>query len=286
METCPFFFSSLPPMDKVFLKKWWKWLQIALLLYVLLGVVFHFFQEKLIFRPEKLPAGYQYRFDIPFQQIDLPVNNEKNLSIVQFTVPDSLRKGIVLYFHGNRGNINRYAPQATAFTKNNYEVWMMDYPGYGKSTGTRKESVLYEDALILYKIAIGKVSAEHIILYGKSMGTGIAAQLATKRDCKRLILETPYDEFPSVFRRYAPFYPWRWILRYQLPTKEYLPDINAPVSIFHGTRDAVVSYRNAKRLQQIFRPGDELITIGGGHHNDLFTYPLAKQKLDSLLQLP
>lgn len=286
METCPFLFSSLPTMNKVFLKKWWKWLQIVLLVYVLIGVIFHYFQEKLIFRPVKLAADYQYRFDIPFLQIDLPVNNEKNLSIVQFTVPDSIRKGIVLYFHGNRGNINRYAPQAPAFTANGYEVWMMDYPGYGKSTGPRNENILYEDALVLYKMAIGKVPVEQIIIYGKSLGSGIAAQLASKRGCKRLILETPYEEFSAVFRRYAPFYPWSWILRYDLPTREYLPFNNAPLSIFHGTRDGVVAYRNAKNLKKLFKAGDELITIRGGHHNDLFEFPGARQKLDSLLRLP
>jgi alpha-beta hydrolase superfamily lysophospholipase len=59
---------------------------------------------------------------------------KKNLSIIQFTVPDSVRKGIVLYFHGNMKNIERYAPFATHFTRNKYEVWMMDYPGFGKST--------------------------------------------------------------------------------------------------------------------------------------------------------
>ena len=106
----------------------------------MIGVALFFLQDKFIFRPEKLPADYTYKFAIPFRQIDLPVAIERNLSIIQFTVPDSVRKGIVLYFHGNRSNINRYAQYASNFTRNGYEVWMMDYPGYGKSTGKRTES--------------------------------------------------------------------------------------------------------------------------------------------------
>src|SRR4030095_6807033 len=128
---------------------------------------------------------------IPFKELNLAINEEKNISIVQFTVPDSVRKGIVLYFHGNRQNINRYAPNAKYFTKNDYEVWMIDYPGYGKSTGKRTENALYEDALQFYNLAMQTEPSEHIVIYGKSLGTGVAAQLASKRECRNLVLETP-----------------------------------------------------------------------------------------------
>lgn len=273
-------------MKKEKLQKIRKGIRIFLILYISIGFAIWFFQDNLIFRPKKLPADYVYQFDIPFRELNLRQTREKNISVVQFTVPDSLRKGIVLYFHGNRGNINRYAPHAKDFTRNGYEVWMMDYPGFGKSTGKRSEQVFYDDALVLYKMAIKNVSAEHIIIFGKSLGSGIAAQLASVRDCRRLILETPYVRFPSVVGRYLPVYPLGWMLRYQLPTGRYLEQVTAPVSIFHGTRDGVVAYKHARRLQENFRPGDELITIPGGSHNNLFSYSKAVQKLDSLLKLP
>lgn len=273
-------------MKKVGLRKAWKWFNILFLVYMLTGFFTWYFQERLIFRPVKTDPGQPYTFDIPFREINIPVSKEKNLSVVQFKVPDSLRKGIVLYFHGNRGNILRYAPQAPAFTRQGYEVWMMDYPGFGKSTGERNERILYEDALTLYKMANAAVPVEKIILYGKSLGTGIAAQLATVRSCKRLILETPYYDMPAVFRRYLPVYPLNWMLRYEFPTGSRMAFIHAPVSIFHGTRDGVIAYRNAQRLAREFKPGDELITIAGGSHNNLFSFPEAREKLDSLLRLP
>jgi uncharacterized protein len=284
MLSCPFLFPSLQPMNKTRLKKFWKWFKIAVLSYVIIGIGLFIFQEKFIFHPEKLPADYQYKFDIPFRQIDLPVSDNKNLSIVQFTVPDSIRKGIVLYFHGNRKNINRYAPNATKFTRNGYEVWMMDYPGYGKSTGKRTEQVLYDDALIFYKMAISRVSAEHIVIYGKSLGTGIAAQLASVRDCKRLILETPYYSMDALASHYFFIYPVMPMTKYAMPTCQHFEYINAPIAIFHGTNDGVIPYRQAKRLVAK-KSGTELITLEKGEHNNLTTFPLYHHKLDSLLKL-
>jgi uncharacterized protein len=269
-------------MKKRWLKKSWKLFRIIFIVYVIIGVALYFLQELFIFHPKKLPADYAYQFDIPFREINLPVSAKKNLSIVQFTVPDSVRKGIVLYFHGNRQNINRYAKYAAGFTRNKYEVWMIDYPGYGKSTGKRTEQILYNDALLFYKMAISKVSAEHIILYGKSLGTGIAAQLASVRDCKRLILETPYYSLDAMARHYFFIYPVMPFTKYAIPTCEYFEYINAPITIFHGTRDGVIPYKHAKWLTEK-KPGTVLITIPKGKHNNLGTFPLFQQQLDSLL---
>ena len=129
-------------------------------------------------------------------------------------------------------------------------------------------------------------SADSIIIYGKSMGTGIAAELASTTSCKRLILETPYYDFPAVIRHYLPIYPVRWMLHYQIPTYEYLQNVSAPITIFHGTSDMVVSYRNTNRLKPLLKTVDEVVTIEGGHHNDLYDFPLVVNKLDSLLRLP
>jgi hypothetical protein len=137
----------------------------------------------------------------------------------------------------------------------------------------------------VYKLAIKRFAADSIIIYGKSMGTGIAAQLASVRDCKRLILETPYYDFPAVVSRYLPIYPVRWMLHYDLPTHQYLQMIKAPVTLFHGTDDGVVAYKNSTRLLPLIQGHGELITIEGGSHNNLYDYPKMVQKLDSVLSL-
>jgi hypothetical protein len=252
------------------------------MIYVGVGVILYFSQSLLIFHPKKLPEDYQFNFQFPFTEALLDVGNDKKISIVQFTVPDSIQKGIVLYFHGNRENINRYAKYAVHFTRNHYEVWMMDYPGYGKSRGKRSEQVLYDDALLFYKLALSRVSADSIILYGKSLGTGIASQLAMVRDCKKLILETPYYSMDALGRHYFFIYPVMPFSKYALPTHEYFEFIQEPIVMFHGTRDEVIPYKHARRLLRKNRNA-ELVTIEKARHNNLHEYPKFHAKLDSLL---
>jgi alpha-beta hydrolase superfamily lysophospholipase len=272
-------------MNKRVQKKFRTWLTVAIIIYLAGGVLLYFFQEKILFQSEKLPLDHVYDFPGPYKEINLPVNSEKTLGIVQFTVPDSVCKGVVLYFHGNKRNIERYAPFASYFTKNKYEVWMIDYPGYGKSTGKRTEKVLYEDALEFYKMARARFAKDSIILYGKSMGTCIAAQLASVRECKRLILETPYYDFASVIRQYAPIYPLSLLLRYELPTHEFVERVTVPISVLQGTDDRVITHSNAKKLLPSLKKQDEFISIKGGSHNDLYQFSETVQKLDSLLSL-
>ena len=175
----------------------------------------------------------------------------------------------MLYFHGNRDNVNRYAKYAANFTKHGYEVWITDYPGYGKTTGNLTEENLYMQAKEVYKLASSKFRQRHIIVYGKSLGSGIASYLASKKPCRRLILETPYYSIPDLFSSYAPFYPTDAMSHFKLPTGEYLREIHIPVTIFHGNDDWIIPYRCAAKLKKFLKPGDEFVTIDKGSHNDL-----------------
>jgi len=271
-------------MQRKHVKRIRKWIKIILIIYIAIGIALYFFQEKLLFYPEKLSQDHVFNFSGPFKEINLVVNDQKNISIIQFTVPDSVCKGVVLYFHGNRRNIERYAPFASNFTKNNYEVWMIDYPGFGKSTGERTEQILYDDASQFYKMARARFAKDSIIIYGRSMGTGIAAQLASVKDCKRLILEAPYYSMYSLLSHYAFIYPVSWISKYHLPTYQYFEKVDAPITIFHGTNDEVIPYNHSRRLIKMAKSGAELVTIEKGNHNNLSDFPLFHQKLDSILE--
>ncbi len=258
---------------------------IIIIIYLVTGGALYFFQYKLIFRPGPLPTGYQFAFNRPFKEFNIPINEKDTVNAVLFqTRHDSAAKGMVIYFHGNQENINHYAKYASNFTRNGYEVLMMDYRGYGKSRGVNTERSLYSDALSLYELARNYFPPDNIVVYGKSLGTAIAAELASVRDCRYLVLETPYYSFTSLVRRYVPVYPVDWMLNYPFPTYRFLQKVTAPVIIFHGTKDGVIPYRNAARLKPYLKSGDEFITISGGSHNDLNDYPLFHQKLDSLLQ--
>ena len=165
---------------KNYRKKRWRLLTTVILIYVVVGIVLYFIQDRIIFHPKSLPQDYVFKFDRPFKEINLTIEAKHNLNIVQFLTKEK-PKGLVLFFHGNMTNIERYAPLAPYFTKNNYEVWMIDYPGYGKTTGQRTEQRMYSDALQFYEMARQKFYPENIIIYGKSLGTGVAAFLASEK---------------------------------------------------------------------------------------------------------
>jgi alpha-beta hydrolase superfamily lysophospholipase len=260
-----------------------RWINVFIMGYCLIGITLYYLQNTILFHPKQIHADSTWHFAQPFTETNIKLDAKTTFNIVQFIVPDSLQKGVVLYFHGNRENISRYARFAPGFIRNNYEVWIPDYPGFGKSTGEFSEQVLYDEALQVYKLARAKYSPNQIIIYGKSLGSGIAAQLASVRDCKKLILETPYYSFTSLVRLVCWMYPIDLLLRYKMPTHEYLTKVAAPVSIFQGTKDGVVPYFNASRLKPLLKPTDEFITIEGGSHNNLNNFPLLQKKLDSLL---
>lgn len=261
----------------------WKWVKIIFVIYVLGGVALFFLQDYILFRPVPLKKDHKYNFSQKHAEVNIPVSENSNLNIVQFLPADSLFKGIVLYFHGNKKNVSWYAKYADHFTKHGYEVWIIDYPGFGKSTGKFSEKNLYDWAGYMYRFARTKANADSIIIYGKSMGTGIAAHLASKEACKKVILETPYYDYPSVIKQYLPIYPVDWIINYQIPTHEYLERVKVPVTILQGTDDMIIWHSNAKRLQNSLKPGDEFVTIEDGEHNNLFDFPQTTARLDSLL---
>lgn len=260
-----------------------KGLVIVAAIYMAVGAILYFIQEKLLFHPKSLDETHVFKFSQPFREVNLPVTNEKNLSIIQFTVAGAVRKGIVLYYHGNRENVERYAKFAETFTRNGYEVWMPDYPGFGKSTGERSEQIMKQDAEMVYKMAAAQVPSDSIIIYGKSMGTGPASYVAFRKPSHRLILETPYYSIDALFRHYAFLYPVSWMAKYHFPNNEYLSNTDVPVHIFHGTDDSVIPYQQAKKLAGVNK-NIELVTIEGGHHNNLADYRQYQSAMDSLLR--
>lgn len=263
-------------------KKIFLSLKIAIIIYCIVGIAIYYLQEKMIFRSEVLAVNHKFDFPLPFKEVNLAYNKETNINIIQFPT-DSAAKGVVLYFHGNWRNISWYAGHAPLFTKNNYEVWMIDYPGYGKSTGEMSEERLYEWALIFYKLARARYSSDSIILYGRSLGTCIASQLASVRDCKALVLEGAYYSMTSLAFSKAPVYPMSQIIRYELPTYKHLQEVIAPVTIFHGTNDKLIPFSQAEKLKPFLKKGDQFVPVENAGHNNLKDYEQYVTKLDSIL---
>jgi uncharacterized protein len=263
--------------------KIFRWLKIFGLCYGIIGIVLFYIQDYILFQPVVKPRNEPWQFSIPFAEADLAINNTDTINYVKFLPADSTPRGVILYFHGNKQNIARFARFMPTLTRYGYEVWVPDYPGYGKSIGQRSEKILYAMASQFYKMAIAKYSSNQIIIYGKSLGTGIAAQLAAGHSARQLILETPYYSIPDMFGYYAPIYPAGRMCNYKMNTAENLPYIQYPITIMHGTADGVIPYSHASKLKPLLKPGDRFVTFTGGSHNDLSNFPLFQTTLDTLL---
>jgi len=217
-----------------------RWIKLVILVYCSIGIAVYYLQDRFILHPTRLDADKRYAFTQPFTELNLNYDPETNLNIVEFKATDSVAKGAVLFFHDGHGNIGDYAAMSKSITDQGYDLWMMDYPGFGKSTGPMDEQRLYDLALVFYKLARSRWKPLQIVLYGQGFGTGIAGQLASIRDCRRLILERPYYSMTSVFRRYLFLYPVGGrFLHYHLPLHDYLEKVTAPVTVIRG--DSAIS---------------------------------------------
>lgn len=267
------------------MKKGWKskWLYGIIILtsiYFIIGVLLYFVQDLFLFHPKPLKPDHKFAFTQAYQEENILING-RNLSIIKFN-PAIQPKGIVLFFHGNMENVEHYKQYPSIFTSQGYSTWMIDYPGFGKSTGKRTENIMYQDASLMYDQAVKLYQPSQILVYGKSIGTGVAAYLASVRKIDQLILESPYYGMEELMRHYIPIYPVSILTNYAFPIHSYLKMSNSPITIFHGTDDEVIPFDQSVRLKKE-NNNVELISIKGGNHNNLATYPLYKTKIDSLL---
>ncbi len=263
-------------------RKIYRVIIIITLIYCSVGIALYHLQEKLLFHPVTLPQNFQFKFDVAFKEVNIPMNKTDTVNMIQFLPADSAIKGVVLYFHGNSDNVIRYEKNAEIFTKKGYEVWIPDYPTYGKTTGELTEQNMYLQAKEVYKLAHSKFSSDSIFVFGKSLGTGVASYIAAKEKCAALILETPFYSIPSLFSTYAPIYPTSRMSHFKFPVGEYLEEVTEPILIFSGTSDKVIPYRNAAKLKKVLKKGDEFITLQNGTHNNVTSFPIFQEKIDSV----
>ena len=265
----------------MWVKKVWNIFRWVVVVYVAIGVAIYFFSDRILFRPQAFDPDYRFQFKQRHSEHWLYSVGAK-INYIKFYPKDS-SKGIVLYFHGNRKNVLHYLDRVKLFTDAGYELWMPDYPRFGKSTGTLNEETLYSLAEGLYRQALAQQPAERLVIYGRSIGSGVAAYLAARRSCKAVVLETPYYSMASLGRRYFPIYPAVVLQKFSLPVHEYLETVQAPITVLHGTDDGVVPFNQSRKLKSA-HPKINLVRIEGGSHNDLDSYPLFQQTLQQVLQ--
>jgi len=232
-----------------------------LLIYLLICLGLYFSQEKLLFRPYQLPQDFAFRVG---EEIEIPVSDGISMNCLWIKRNES--KGVILYLHGNRGSNRRCTGQAmTAFEGTDYDIFMPDYRGYGKTEGKiYSEKQMHADIDQVYSFLKMNYNEEKIVVVGYSMGSGMATRVAAKNDIERLFLVAPYYSIIDMKNRFVPFIP-NFLLKYKLRNDENLMEVKCPITIFHGTADEVLPYDSSVKLKEL-RPEIELVTLEGTHH--------------------
>jgi pimeloyl-ACP methyl ester carboxylesterase len=234
---------------------------------VLLSVLVYFLQEKFIFKPEKLKQDFKFQYDIPFEEYFFDIAPGVRINGLHFFRENP--KGLILYFHGNSRSIKGWAKYARDFYRFGYDVVLLDYRGFGKSTGKRSEIDMLNDMQFVYERLKEKYHEDHLIVYGRSLGSGFATKLAADNNPRYLILDAPYYSFLKVIERFFPILPIRFVLRFHLRTDKWIKKVNCHTYIIHGVKDLLIPISHSEKLQRL-NPGKiTLIRIAGGHHNDL-----------------
>lgn len=248
----------------------------------MIGSALYFFQEKLLFLPTTLAQDYSFQFNSPFEELFLNPEDSVVINALHFKSKNS--KGVILYFHGNAGDLSRWGQVAENFVPKNYDVFIMDYRKYGKSKGKLSEEAFYKDAQYCYDYLLNHYSEHQITLYGRSLGTGIASYLASVNQPKQLILETPYYSILDVAQSRFPIFPLTRLLKYNFPTYLYLPKTKCTITILHGTKDRVVPYKSSKKLKDLKLKNLDFITIQGGYHGNLIEFDDYHKTIDKALK--
>lgn len=249
--------------------------------YGIICILLFFFQEKLIFFPEKLRKDHKFTFDHNFEEFHFTAKDNTVLNGVLFTVESP--KGLVFYLHGNSGSAQSWGEVAKAYTRLEYDVFILDYRGFGKSEGSlNNDQQIYGDVQLAYDEMRSRYPEEKIIVLGYSIGTGPAAKIAADNNPKLLILQAPYYSLTDMMKKLYPILP-TFILKYKFETNKYISDCEMPIVIFHGDQDEVIYYHSSLKLKEILKETDTLITLVGQQHNGITDNPHYNAELQRLL---
>jgi pimeloyl-ACP methyl ester carboxylesterase len=246
-----------------------EWIGVVAIVYLAICLVAYYTQEFFLFHPEKLDKDFKYQFAYPHYEFFLDTEDGHLINGLHFQLPKS--KGVVFYFKGNTRSIKGWGKYARDFLSKGFDFFVIDYRGFGKSTGRRSERNIELDTQIAYNYLKNHYAESEIVLYGRSIGSGFAASLAASNHPNKLILDSPYYSMYHLAKIFLPFLPIASILNYHILTYQHIQNVKCPIFIIHGTSDKLIPYRHALKLSQLnFR--SNLIRIKGGGHNNLPEY--------------
>jgi len=223
-------------------------------------------QETLIFPAIPLPADHRYAFDVPHEEFRIPVDGA-TLDAVLFRQPDP--RGLVFFLHGNRGNLGTWTSGLDLYRRTGYDLFIVDYRGYGRSSGRiESEAQLHADVRAAFDAVAPRYTGKPVVIYGRSLGTGLAVRLARDVTPRLLVLVSPYTSLVEAGLRRYPFVP-AFLMKYPIRTDAMIGEVKSPVLLLHGTDDRLIPPADSVALRRLVRSPVELVLVDGAGHADI-----------------
>ena len=235
----------------------------------LLGLLYAF-QGQLVYFPMREIVATPRDRGLDFE--DVYLETEDGVRLHGWFVPAAPERAVLLYFHGNAGNLSYRVERTKVFHDLGLSVLALDYRGYGRSAGRPSEEGTYRDARAAwrYLAETRRIAPDRIVLFGRSLGAAVAAQLAVEVAPRALILDSAFTSAVDLGAAVYPWLPVRLLARYRYPTLENLKQVNRPVLIVHSRNDEIVPFRHGEALYAAANPPKVFLEIAGGHNDDFF----------------
>jgi len=194
---------------------------------------------------------------------------EDGIKLDAWYLPKQQPRGVVLFFHGNAGNISHRLDSLRIFSELNLSTLIIDYRGYGRSDGRVSEQGTYRDGEAAWRYLTEKrgIGAAEIVLFGRSLGAAVAAYVASRHMPGALILESSFVSVPDMAAVLYPWLPARRLARIGYPTGEYLQTVSCPVLIIHSRDDEIIPFEQGRKLFELARKPKHFLELRGGHND-------------------
>ncbi|MGB2863577.1 MAG: alpha/beta hydrolase [Sedimentisphaerales bacterium] len=242
---------------------------VLLITYLAFAAVLYVKQPKFLYSPERDVSSTPAELGLDFE--DVVFKSADGLDLTGWYIPAKKSNLTVLFCHGNGGNMAHRLDSINIFHNLGLDCFIFDYRGYGDSPGKPSEEGTYTDAMAAYKWLTEekKIPAEDIIIFGRSLGGTIAAQLASKVEAGALVVESAFTSYVDIGKEYYPYMPVRWFARFGYRTIDYIKEVRCPAMLIYSRNDGIVPYKFGLELYDAANEPKEFIEIFGGH-NDCF----------------
>ena len=239
--------------------------------YIIFGGLLFVFQSRYIYYPERILSANPGSIGLQFESVSFETTDGVKLS--GWFVPSENARGVILFCHGNAGNISHRLDSIEIFHQLGLDIFIFDYRGYGQSEGKPTEQGTYQDAEAAWRYLLEErqVKPEEIVIFGRSLGGGVASWLAQQHTPGALILESTFTSLPEVAATLYPYLPVRLLLRFEYNTAEYLGRVNCPVLVVHSRDDEIMPFNQGWRLFELAKEPKTFLEITGAHNYGFIT---------------